>query len=332
MVRVAFAGFRHGHVSAMVSTARRLDYVDIVACVDEEPEAHASFVGPLEIDLTHPSLDAALADVEFDVLACADVYARRGQHVMKALEARKHVITDKPLCTRVEELQAIASLARTADREVMIDLTMRYAEPYTTLVRIVQDGGIGSPSSLIVTGLHPMAYGTRPMWYFEAGQQGGTINDLMVHGLDLARWATGREFTRVIAASATCHRAPVPFFQDSAQVFLEMAGGTKYLGDCSYMAPEGCPEHWRFLLWGSEGSVRIGDTGELAWYRAGEGERPAIPAPPPCGDPFEDFMSHLEHGTPRWLGTEECLRSQMAALAAQRAADTGERDMALPEV
>lgn len=332
MIRVAFVGFRHGHVSAMVSTARRLDYVEIVACVDEEPQAHASLVGPLEIELTHPTLDAALADVDFDVMACADVYARRGEHVLKALRAGKHVITDKPLCTRIEELQAIATLARAGEREVMIDLTMRYAEPYTTLAHIVQAGGIGRVSSLLVTGLHPMAYGTRPMWYFEPGKHGGTINDLMVHGLDLARWATGQEFARVIAATATCHRAPVPFFQDSAQVFLEMTGGARYLGDCSYMAPEGCPEHWRFLLWGSEGSVRIGDTGELAWYRANEGQQTIIPAPPPCPDPFEDFMSHLEHGTPRWLTTEDCLRSQMAALAAQRAADTGERDMPVPAV
>jgi len=329
MIRVAFVGFRHGHVSAMVNTARKLDYVDIVACVDEEPEAHGSYVGPLEIELTHPSLDAALADVDFDVLACADVYARRGGHVIKALQAGKHVITDKPLCTSPEDLRTIASLTRTAGREVMIDLTMRYAEPYTTLARIVQEGGIGNVSSLIVTGLHPLAYGSRPMWYFEEGQQGGTINDLMVHGLDLARWATGQEFAKVIAATAGCHRAPVPFFQDQTQVFLEMAGGAKYLGDCSYMAPEGSPEHWRFLLWGSEGSVRIGDTGQLAWFRAGEGEQ-AI-TPPPCADPFEDPMSHLEHGTPRWLPTEECLKSQMAALTAQRAADTGERDLPVPE-
>jgi predicted dehydrogenase len=332
MIRVAFAGFRHGHVSSMVSTARQLDYVDIVACVDEEPQAHGSFVAPLEIELTHPNLDAVLADVEFDVLACADVYARRGEHVIKALQAGKHVITDKPLCTRIEELQTIASLAHAQGLEVMIDLTMRYAEPYTTLARIVQDGGIGSPSSLLVTGLHPMAYGSRPMWYFEPGRHGGTINDLMIHGLDLARWATGREVVKVIAASATCHRAPVPFFQDSAQVFLEMTGGTKYLGDCSYMAPEGCPEHWRFLLWGSEGSVRIGDSGELAWYRAEGGEQAVTPAPQPCDDPFEDFMSHLEYGTARWLGTEDCLKSQMAALAAQRAADTGERDLPVPAI
>lgn len=332
MIKVAFVGFRHGHVSAMVGAARKLDFVDIVAAVDPEPDAHGSFVAPLEIQLTHGSLDEVLDQVDFDVLACADVYARRAEHVIKALEAGKHVITDKPLCTRVEDLKTIAGLARSRGLEVMIDLTMRYAEPYTTLAHIVRTGGIGEVSSAIVTGLHPMAYGSRPMWYFEEGKQGGTINDLMIHGLDLVRWATGEEFVKVLAATAWCHRAPVSHFQDSAQMFYEMTGMTKFLGDCSYMAPEGCPEHWRFMLWGSEGSVRIESDGVLHWFRADEGEQAITPAPPPCDDPFEDFMISLETGRARWLSGEECFRSQMAALAGQLAADTQERDLPIPAI
>lgn len=332
MIKVAFVGFRHGHISAMVNTARRLDFVEIVAAVDGEPDAHGGWVGPLGMELTHESLDQVLADTDFDVLACADYYAARGGHVIKALAAGKHVVTDKPLCTRVEELQTIARLAREKDRQVMIDLTMRYGAPYHQLASIVQQGGIGDVSSCLITGLHPMAYGSRPMWYFQEGRHGGTLNDLMIHGVDLIRWATGKEFEKVIAATATCHRAPVPFFQDSAQVFYELTGGTKYLGDCSYMAPEGCPEHWRFFLWGSEGSLRLGESGVVEWYRANEGQQEVPAVSPPCGDPFEEFVTSLETGAPRWLSSEECFRSQMAALAGQLAADTGERDMPVPEV
>jgi hypothetical protein len=98
------------------------------------------------------------------------------------------------------------------------------------------------------------------------------------------------------------------------------------------MAPEGCPEHWRFLLWGSEGSVGLDTQGQLFWNRAHEGPQEAPSYPPPCPDPFEDFMAHLQHGTPRWLTTEECFRSQMAALAAQLAADTGQRDLPVPGI
>jgi len=326
-VKVAFVGFRHGHVQAMYNTALRLDYVDIVACADEGgPDAHGSSIPALDVELTHASLDDIIANVDFDVLACVDYYANRGPACVKALKAGKHVVTDKPLCTSLDDLRAIALLSREKSLQVGIDLTMRYGGDYATLAGIVREGGIGELSSCMVTGLHGLAYGSRPNWYFEAGKQGGTINDLMIHGLDLVRWATGLEYSTVIFGEAWNRRAPEGF-QDSAQMALEFTNQAKYLGDCSYMAPEQCPEPWRFLLWGTEGSVALDGHG-LKWYRAGEGEQQVVACnQPPITDPLEDFVSAVGKGTQRWLSSEECFRSQAAALTAQLAAETGDRDI-----
>jgi predicted dehydrogenase len=333
-LRVAFVGFRHGHVGAMYESARRLPYVDIVACVEDEPHAHGSCARELGVRLTHETFDQALADTDFDVLVNVDYYAKRASHVIKALQAGKHVFSDKPLCTRIEDLRAIAALARQKGLQVGIDLTMRYTRPFAALARIVQDGGIGELSSCMVIGLHDLAYGTRPMWYFEEGKHGGTLNDLMIHGVDLLRWTTGLEFTKVIAAEAWNRRVPQhPHFQDAAQVVYEMSNRAKYLGDCSYMAhPGGVTGGWRFYLWGTEGDA-YADHADLRWGRAGEGPKdPPDGAGPPVADPFEDFVSALEHGTERWISTEECFRTQMAALAGQLAADTGQRDVEVPAI
>jgi predicted dehydrogenase len=317
----------------MYNTAKRLDYVDIVACVDEAgPDAHGSSIPALGVELTHETFDQVLAEVDFDVLACVDYYARRGPTCLKALEAGKHVVTDKPLCTSLADLREIARISREKDLQVGIDLTFRYTADAATLAGIVQDGGIGELSSCIVTGLHGLAYGARPAWYFEAGKQGGTINDLMIHGLDLMRWATGQEFSKVIFAEAWNRRAPVDFFQDSAQMALEFTNQAKYLGDCSYMAAEGGHEPWRFFLWGTEGSI-VFDGHGLTWTRSGEGEQEITPRnQPPVYDPFEDFVSAIGQGTKRWMSNDYCIKSQTAALTAQLAADTGERDLPVPVV
>jgi predicted dehydrogenase len=331
-VKVAFVGFRHGHAQSMYRTAERLEYVDIVACVDEGgPEAHGSSIPALGVELTHESLEQVIAEVDFDVLACVDYYANRGPACIKALEAGKHVVTDKPLCTSLDDLRTVARLSREKNLQVGIDLTMRYAAEYCSLAGIIRGGGIGELSSCVVTGLHGLSYGSRPMWYFEPGKHGGTINELMIHGLDLMRWASGLEYSKVIFAEAWTRRAQESF-QDSAQMALEFTNRAKYLGDCSYMAPENCPENWRFFAWGTEGSVILDATG-LHWYRAGEGEQEIVPTNlPPIADPFEDFVSALGQDTQRWLSSEECIRSQTAALAAQLAADTGGRDMPVPIV
>jgi len=332
-LRVAFVGFRHGHISSLYQAAQELDYVEIVAAVEEDKSALADVVEPMGLELTHETMDEVMDDVEFDVLACGDYYGKRGSIVIRALEAGKHVLGDKPLCTRRGELERIKQLCGEKGLEIQIALTMRYAAGYQTMARIVQDGGIGEFCTGIVLGQHPLAYGSRPMWYFEEGKQGGTINDLFIHGTDMMGWTTGQEFAKVIAAEAWNARADwAPFFQDSAQVLYEMSNGAKLMGDCSYLAPEKAPAHWQFFLWGTEGHLHLcGDT--LVWQRAGVGDMAVeVMAATEFTNPVSDFLSHLEHGTERWLSMEDCFRAQMAALAGQEAADTGERDMAVPAV
>jgi len=332
-LRMACVGFRHGHVTSVYQTAKELDYIEIVAAVEEDVEARAAFVEPMGVEITHETMDEMMGDVDFDLLSCVDYYGKRGSIVIQALEAGKHVITDKPMCTKRDELQRIRQLCRQNGLEVQIALTMRYGAAYQSMVRIVRDGGIGEFCTGIILGQHPLAYGSRPMWYFEEGKQGGTINDLFIHGTDMIGWTTGLGFAKVIAAEAWNARADwAPFFQDSAQVVYELSNGSKLMGDCSYLAPEQAHAPWQFYLWGTEGHVHLCGQ-ELVWQRAGEGDMPVeIKAETEFGSPLEDFASHLEKGTERWLSMEDCFKAQMASLAGQEAADSGRRDMGVPEI
>ncbi len=326
-MKLAIVGFRHGHVGAIVSTAAKLDFVEVVACVEEDPVAREALPRDLGVTLTHDTFEQALADVEFDAVACVDYYAKRGPTVIRALEAGKHVVTDKPLCTQIAELKQIAALARERELIVHVDLTMRYSAAACTLRRLVREGAIGELATAAVFGQHGLAWGSRPGWYFEPGKHGGTINDIMIHGIDMLRWVTGSEFRHVIAATASgLHDSPAPdCFQQSAQCFLALENGARMFGDASYLAPAGHHAPWRFFLWGSQGHIYF--DGAVTLQRAGQEAAPVELAPEPGVDPFEDFARQVEFGAEPFLSREECFRSTMAALTAQRAADTGQRDL-----
>lgn len=331
-VRMAFVGFRHGHITSIYQQAQECEYVDIVGAVEEDPDHRADFAEPAGIELTHETMDDLINDVECDIIATGDYYAKRGQIAIDALEAGKHVLADKPMCTSREQLDRIESLCDANELEIMIALTMRYNPGNRWMAQVVQDGGIGDFSTGIIIGLHPLAHGTRPDWYFEEGKQGGTINDLFIHGTDTVRWATGLEFEKVIAAEAWNARAEwAPFFQDSAQVVYEMDNAAKVMADVSYLTPEAAGwGPWEFFLWGTEGHVHLcGD--EMLWQRAEEGDMPLEAVEPPeFENCVEDFASHLEYGTDRLLDMDACIRAQSAALAGQEAADTQTRDMPCP--
>jgi predicted dehydrogenase len=333
-MRLVISGFRHGHVAGILQSARRLPYVEIVACVEPNPQAREAAERDLGVEFTHDSLEQVLQTVEFDALACVDTYARRGAQVIAALQAGKHVMTDKPLCTQREELFQIAALAREKDLRVHVDLTMRYSPLAPRLVELVRGGAIGAVATVAIFGLHGLHWGSRPQWYFEEGQHGGTINDIMIHGLDLMRWATGKEYEKVLAAAA----GPVPgspappHFQQSAQCWLQMEGGTRVYADASYLAPDGHPSPWRLLLGGAEGHINYEAGRRLELQRHGEPAQVWEPENAAALDPFEDFARQVEFGEAPFLSREECLQSTLAALVAQEAADRSLRDLPVPRI
>ncbi len=329
MLRVALVGFRHGHILSDVKAAQDLDYCEIVGVV-EESDDDLQYLEASGLERTHATFDELIEDVEFDLVATAEYYAKRGSVVIKALKAGAHVIADKPLCTTIDELREIRRLCEQSDLEVSLGLSMRFSPVYQTMRRVVQEGMIGDFLAATVFGQHPLGYpDSRPGWYFEEGKHGGTINDLFIHGADMLRYTTGLEFDSVIAAETWNASLPeVPFFQVGAQCMMTMQGGPHVMADVSYMPGRG----WQFHLVGTDAALCLANGAIVIRPRGGEDDEIEPVADLPASSPFEDFASHLEHGTERFLPMEDVFRSQMAVLAAQKAADSKTRDMPVPAI
>jgi len=188
--------------------------------------------------------------------------------------------------------------------------------------------------SYAVFGQHGLSWGSRPNWYFEEGKHGGTLNDIMIHGIDMVRWITGAEYEKVIAAGASgVQDSPAPAsFQQSAQCFLQLDNGARLFGDASYLCPEGHGSPWRFYLWGSRGHIYYESGQAPVVQPAGEPEYTAEPADFQPLDPFEDFARQVQFGEDGYLTMDECLKSTMAALTAQAAADTDAQNLTVERV
>lgn len=328
-LRIAAVGFRHGHILSFMKAARDLAYCELVGVV-EESDDDLSILERAEVEPTHATFDELLDDEEFDVVATAEYYARRGSIIIKALEAGKHVICDKPMCTSIDELRRIKHLCEENDLEVAMQLSMRFGAAYQTMRSVIQEGELGRFLAATTFGQHPLGYqSTRPDWYFEEGKHGGTINDIFIHGADMLRYCTGQEFETVVAAEAWNESLPeVPFFQVGAQCMLTMTEGPRVMADVSYMPGRS----WQFYITGTDGYLAVESGNLLMRPLGGEDTVLEAAADLPFSSPFEDFASHLQHGTERFIPIDDVFASQMAVLAAQKAADAGERDMAVPEI
>jgi predicted dehydrogenase len=340
-MRLAFIGFRHPHVMGLYQGALAHPGVEVVAACEEDAETAAALRTSGAVRLTHARADDVLGGggggVACDAVAVGDYFARRGDLVCRALRAGKHVIADKPICTRVDELDAIEQLAADGERVVGCLLDLRDAAPYRTVRRLVSEGAIGTVHTVLFTAQHPLNLGKRPAWYFEPGKHGGTINDIAIHAVDLIPWLTGRRIVGVTAARAWNARLPQhPHFQDAGQLLLRLDNDGGAFGDVSYLAPDvvgfAAPQYWRVTCHGTDGVVETSyAAASVSLVGRGDAAAREIPLDPATpGGCLEAFLNEIADTVqPGALTSADVFRASRVALRAQEAADAGRTNVAV---
>ena len=324
--KVAFVGFRHVHIDGLYNRMKDSEEYTIVAACEENAEAAAA-AKERGIDITFTDFHEMMQQCDFDILAIGDYFGIRGARAISALVAGKHVIADKPLCTSLAELREIRHLANTRNLKIGCMLDMRLNANVNAAKAVIDSGRMGEIHAISFGGQHPLSYGTRPSWYFEQGKQGGTINDIAIHGLDAVEFMTGHTITELTAArtwNAFATFAPV-VFQDAAQGMFALDNKCGVMFDVSYFAPEKTgfanPFYWRFTIWGRNGVLEFNyaDDG-CKLYLTGAETVETIPASADGSDYLKIFTQEITTGADLPFGSnhimdvsEKCLKLQVMA-------------------
>ncbi len=328
-VRLAVVGFRHAHLFDLYRRAQEMEGIQIVAACEEDPAVRQDLQSSGVVHVSHSSYEQMLDTVECDAVAVGDYFARRGELILEALSRGKHVISDKPICTNLAELDKIEEVATARGLRVGCMLDMRDSAPFIAARNLVQQGAIGEVHAISFDGQHPLLLGKRPQWFFEPGKHGGTINDIAIHAIDIIPWITGLCFSMVTAARCwNAFATDYPHFQCGGQMMLTMDNGCGVLGDVSYFAPNSSgyvlPFYWRMTFWGRRGvlATSINATETVLALDGESGTRTVLlPAPNPGGymrSFLRDIEGRVDEGE---LCTEQVLRAARVALTAQRVAD-----------
>lgn len=317
-LRLAFAGFRHAHIFDLYQ--RALDHIGIEVTGTWENDPTASLLSMKSITPSHTTYEALLDSC--DAVAIGDCYGRRGRLVLQALRSGKHVISDKPLCTSMDEWEKIASLSHMQNLRIGMMLDMRNHPNVIALREILHSGRIGEVQTVSFSAQHPLLWGNRPGWYFEPEMHGGTLNDIAIHAVDFVPWMTGLDIAKVdFARTWNAKATHAPHFKDCGQLVLRLSNGAGVLGDVSYLAPDQCgyalDNYWRITVHGIQGFA------ETSYNRIGvtvAGDASAEPEvlPPAKGRPggyLDDFLMDVA-GNPRQDGltTQSCLLATRQAL------------------
>lgn len=320
-MNIAFAGFRHPHILGLYNSVIESKDIKLVGCFEENEDAKKQAEESLGANFNFNSYEEILKDADVDAVAIGDYYGKRGKMVTDALKAGKHVICDKPICTDLDELSEIEKLSKEKNLQVCCMLDLRYLPQVPKVCEIIKSGEIGEIKNVTFTGQHCLDYGNRPMWYFEEGKHGGTINDIAIHGVDLVRFITGKNLTKVNCAKTwNAFADKEPDFKDCGQFMAEF-DGIALMADVSYAAPKFngiMPTYWDFYFWGTKGLLKFNiANNEIHIFK---NEEEIIECPNSKSEYLRDFISEI-NGVKTIMNTEDILKSQRQVLEIQRASE-----------
>lgn len=317
-----FYGFRHSHLISYYKKAAAHPDIRILAAVEENDAARAAAAQKLGIAFSDRSYEAWLQDPAVEVVAIGTAYGDRGRAVIRALEHGKHVLCDKPICTSLEELEAIRALVQEKGATVGCLLDLKHMPCILPAKRLIESGRLGAVRNISFTAQHCLNYGSRPEWYFEEGMHGGTINDIAIHGIDILPYLTGHRLASLDAARTWNAYAHLhPHFKDCAIFMGRTDGDAGVLADVSYAAPQQgkLPTYWRFEIWCDMGLISLcAAESTVTVYEKGMKEAQILPGEDHPFSMLDEFLSAVQEGgdamTRRVLcATETALRIQAAA-------------------
>ncbi len=320
-MKIAFAGFRHSHIFGLYSSVISSVDAELCGCFEENDEIRKSVEKEHSIEFNYKTYEEILNDENVEAVAIGDYYGVRGKRAIEALKAGKHVICDKPICTDLSELDEIERLSKEKNLQVCCMFDLRYMPQIEKATEIIRKGGIGKLVNISFTGQHCLDYGNRPWWYFEEGKHGGTINDIAIHGIDLIRFMTGKNLTKVnFAKTWNAYADKEPDFKDCGQFVVEMED-VSVMADVSYAAPKFdgiLPTYWDFYFWGTEGMMKFNlASNKIHVFKNTE---EIIDCPETKIEYLDAFMLEAK-GIKTMMNTEEILESQRQVLKIQKAAE-----------
>lgn len=129
---------------ALITPLQASQRNQLVAVASRSQETADTYAKEREIPRAYGSYEALLADPEIDVIYNPLPNHLHAEWTIKAVEAGKHVLCEKPLALNVHEVDAIQAAARKHGRVVAEAFMYRHHPQTLKVQELVRDGSLGT--------------------------------------------------------------------------------------------------------------------------------------------------------------------------------------------
>lgn len=293
----------------------------LVAVCDIIPEKADEFAGLYHAKAYYSIEELLKKETDLQVVSICTPNGLHAIHSIKALEAGKHVLCEKPLCIKAEDGEMMIDAAEKAGKKLFVVKQNRYNPPVAFLKNMIVNGHLGKIYSFQINCFwnRPEAYYTD--WKGTQELDGGTLFTQFSHFIDLLYWLLGD--VAEVSSLRKNFAHPTIEFEDTGIIAFEMQSGA--IGSLNYTVNsfeknmEGS-----FTVFAEKGTVKIGGQylNELEYCNVAGIEKPNLPAGNPANayglysgsmsnhdKVYENLMIALKDNTHEFASAREGLKT-----------------------
>ena len=184
----------------------------------------------------YDTVDELINDCEIDAVSVCVANAYHAETTIKALNAGKHVLCEKPMATSYKDCEAMVEAAKKNGKHLLIDQNQRLTPTHKYAKELVSSGKYGKVISFQTTFGHggPESWSadkSANTWFFKKDAAAfGSMADLGIHKLDLIRYLVGDDYSSVYSKQVVLDKkfpdgTPIEVDDNSVEV-LQFKGGT----------------------------------------------------------------------------------------------------------
>jgi xylose dehydrogenase (NAD/NADP) len=306
----------------VLAGAAATDAVDVVAVASRDGERAEAYAAEHGIRRAHAGYEALFADPEVDAVYVSLPNSMHAEWSVRALEAGKHVLCEKPFTRHPQEAEAAFAAAERAGRILAEAFMWRHHPQARRLEALLAEGAVGEVRLVRAVFSFPLV--REGDVRLQAALDGGALMDVGCYCVSGVRLVGGEPVSvsarRVVGG-------------DGVDVRLTgtatLASGALASFDCAL----DLPNRAELEIIGTEGVMFLADPWKavvpgIELRRADGTERVEIEAADPYACELEDIAAAVAGERPPLLGAEDAVAQARALAALHEAAERG-ADVAL---
>ncbi len=178
-------------------------------------------------ELFFDSIDDLLkADLEIDVINICTPNGYHADYAIKALEAHKHVVLEKPIALTKVDAEKILFKSLSMSKHVFSVMQNRYSPPSVWLKELIDNETLGSiyMVKLDCYWNRDERYYKKGNWHGDAVKDGGTLFTQFSHFIDIMYWLFG-DIKNINGNFADFNHKDLTDFEDSGVVTFDFING-----------------------------------------------------------------------------------------------------------